>query len=235
MAETPFSPASPEDPSTTPAGAPEPPPAVDEEPAVEGWSGTPTTASSEEATARPEPAAPPPAPEPEPTPAPAPAATPIEPASVFPAPVPAPSRAAEPSEIPADPTPSEAQPEAPTIAATLEVPPLPGADTEEGGEFDLLVSKLRTWLNEADLAGRWQQLRGPLKGVALLLALILGLRLYARVVGTIDGIPLVSGLLELTGLIYLLWFTTTRLLRTSERQRVLSEWNRRWQDFSGRN
>ena len=122
----------------------------------------------------------------------------------------------------------------PAIATTLEVPPLPDAEAGEGGEFDLLIRKLRTWLDDADLPGQWQKLRGPLKGVALLVALILALRLYARVVGALDSIPLVSGLLELTGLIYLLWFSTTRLARTQERERVFADWKRRWQAFSGR-
>jgi hypothetical protein len=139
---------------------------------------------------------------------------------------PAPAPAAAP------PTPEPAP--TPTIATTLEIPPAPGATPAEGGEFDLLVEKLRTWFTEADIGGHWQKLRGPLKGFALLLVAVLALRLYARVVGTLDGIPLVSGLLELTGLIYLVWFSSTRLVRTSERERVLAEWKQRWQSFSGR-
>lgn len=132
----------------------------------------------------------------------------------------------------APPTPEPAP--TPTIATTLEIPPAPGATPAEGGEFDLLVEKLRTWFAEADIGGHWQKLRGPLKGFALLLVAVLALRLYARVVGTLDGIPLISGLLELTGLIYLVWFSSTRLVRTSERERVLAEWKQRWQSFSGR-
>jgi hypothetical protein len=136
-------------------------------------------------------------------------------------------------------TPAAAPPEpepapTPAIASTLEIPPAPGATPAEGGEFDLLIEKLRAWFAEADIGGHWQKLRGPLKGFALLLVAVLALRLYARVVGTLDGIPLVSGLLELTGLIYLVWFSSTRLVRTSERERVLAEWKQRWQSFSGR-
>jgi hypothetical protein len=93
---------------------------------------------------------------------------------------------------------------------------------------------MRAWLEEADLAGQWQKLRGPLKGVALLVALILALRLYARVVGALDAIPVISGLLELTGLLYALWFSATRLVRTQERDRVFADWKNRWQAFSGR-
>ena len=133
----------------------------------------------------------------------------------------------------------------PSIATTLEVAPLPeagamggseaGAEgSAEGGEFDLLIGKLRAWLDAANLGGQWQKLRGPLKGLALLVLAILALRLYAQLVGTLDSIPLVSGLLELTGLIYLLRFSATRLVRTEERERVFADWKRRWQAFSGR-
>lgn len=127
----------------------------------------------------------------------------------------------------------------PGIAASLEVPPLPGAGSgaeaeAEGGEFDLLIGKVSAWLEGLDLAERWQKLRGPLRGAALLLGLVLALRLYARVVGTIDGIPVISGLLELTGLIFALWFSTKKLIRSSERERVLADWKQRWQTFSGR-
>jgi hypothetical protein len=122
----------------------------------------------------------------------------------------------------------------PLIATTLEVPPLPGAEAGEGGEFDLLLRKLRAWLEAANLPERWQKLRGPLKGLALLLVLLLALRLYARLVGAIGSIPLVSGLLELTGLLYFLWFSSTHLARASDRQQVFADWQRRWQAFSGR-
>lgn len=167
---------------------------VEDEPAVEGWSGSPSAASAPEAIARPGDT----------------------------------TAAAEPPAAPSE----------PSIAATLEVPPLPstgaGAEAGEGGEFDLLIGKVNAWFDALDLAGRWQKLRGPLRGVALLLALLLALRLYAQVVGTIDRIPVISGLLELTGLIYVLWFSATRLVRTSERERVLADWKQRWQSFSGR-
>jgi len=205
---------------------------TDDEPAVEGWSGTPMAVSTEEAIARPDAGTIAVSPTPAPAPSPeaavvAASAAPAEPvAEAAPAPTePGPEPEAEPEPEPA-PT--------PTIATTLEIPAVPGAATSEGGEFDLLIAKLRTWFAEADIAGHWQKLRGPLKGFALVLVAVLALRLYARVIGTLDGIPIVSGLLELTGLVYLLWFSSTRLLRTSERERVLADWKERWQSFSGR-
>jgi|LakMenEpi03Aug12_release.lakeMendotaPanAssembly.Ray.scaffolds.fasta_scaffold01612_25 hypothetical protein len=154
-----------------------------------------------------------------------------------------PSAASAPEAL-ARPGDATAEPDAPAasepgIAATLEVPPLPGAGNgaeagAEGGEFDLLIGKVSAWLEGLQLAERWQKLRGPLRGAALLLGLLLALRLYAQVVGTIDGIPVISGLLELTGLVYALWFGATKLIRTSERERVLADWKQRWQSFSGR-
>lgn len=233
-----------------------PGPTAEEEPSVEGWSGTSLAVSTEEAIARPstEPteASLPPAPAPAPATSPddtvpeapqapvAPLPPEVAPASVTtptaaPAPEVAPPAAAAPEPEPEPEPKAEPQPAPiPTIATTLEIPAAPGAAPAEGGEFDLLVAKLRTWYAEADIAGHWQKLRGPLKGVALLLVAVLALRLYGRVVGTLDGIPIVSGLLELTGLVYLLWFSSTRLLRTSERERVLADWKERWQSFSGR-
>ncbi len=156
--------------------------------------------------------------------------------------------AAEPADS-AAPQPGQAQPflaaaaaatPAPTtepagIATTIAVPPLETAARAEGdgGEWDLLVAKLNTWFSSGELTTQWQKIRGPLKGVAILFGVILALRLYATVVGTIDGIPLVSGLLELTGLIVLGQFGLTKMVKTSEREQVLANWHRRWQAFIG--
>jgi hypothetical protein len=271
MAETPLTPGTPD--SQDPAATPQPSPPVDtgeaatadpalaeatqddtvlEEPAVEGWSGTPVAGITEQAIARPE--STPSAPGLEAGAAGDPieinlsaAAAPIEPISPAEASVAAepeqpaePEAAVGPVEVAATETETfavaatAAAATEPSIATTLEIPPIPGSIPADGGEFDLLIEKLRNWYNEADLAGQWQKLRGPIKGVALLLVAVLALRLYARLVGTLDAIPVVSGLLELTGLIYLLWFSATRLVRTSEREQVLADWKRRWQAFSGR-
>lgn len=245
---------------TSPGEEPNPGLLAEEDPTVEGWSGTPVAVSTEEAIARPAAGpievslTPSPAPGPEAA-APETAAPEAEPeAAAEPAPVADPAPAAEPTPAapapdttpPAEPEPASVTPEAPpadpvapppatpTIAATLDIPAAPGAAPAEGGEFDLLIEKVRTWTSEADIPGHWQKLRGPLKGFALLLVAVLALRLYARVIGTLDGIPIVSGLLELTGLIYLVWFSATRLVRTSERERVLAAWKERWESFSGR-
>ena len=122
------------------------------------------------------------------------------------------------------------------IATPIAVPPLETAARGEGdgGEWEMLVAKLNSWFSSGELANQWQKIRGPLKGVAILFGVLLALRLYATVVGTIDGIPLVSGLLELTGLIVLGQFGLTKMVKTSEREQVLANWHRRWQAFVGR-
>ncbi len=140
------------------------------------------------------------------------------------------------SEIPA-PVPTPVSEPEPGITATLEVPPLEGsAETggEGGGEFDLLLQKIKDWLGSGELQAQWQRFRGPLKGLAILIGVVLLLRVYASLIGTLDSLPLVGGLLELVGLIAALRFTATRLVRKSDRDQVFADWSRRWNDFRGR-
>jgi len=129
------------------------------------------------------------------------------------------------------PEPAPSQPAG--AAATLSVPPL---DTENGGggEWDLLVGRVQGWFGSGEPQRQWQRIRGPLKGFAILVAVILALRLYATAVSTIDSIPVISGLLELAGLIASLQFLFTRLVRSSERRQVIDQWRQRWQAFRGR-
>ncbi len=126
----------------------------------------------------------------------------------------------------------------PGITATLEIPALEGvaggAGTEGGGEFDLLLEKIRVWFDSGELKAQWQRLQGPLKGLAILVGVVLLLRVYASLIDTLDSLPLVGGLLELVGLIALTRFSLTRLVRKSDREQVFSEWRQRWNDFRGK-
>jgi hypothetical protein len=140
------------------------------------------------------------------------------------------------SEIPV-PVPTPVSEPGPGITATLEVPPLEGSAEpagEGGGEFDLLLQKIKDWLGSGELQAQWQRFRGPLKGLAILIGVVLLLRVYASLIGTLDSLPLVGGLLELVGLIAALRFTATRLVRKSDRDQVFADWSRRWNDFRGR-
>lgn len=141
----------------------------------------------------------------------------------------------------AAPQPAAAPPEpaaAPSaaVAGVLEVPALePAAAGGDGGEWDLLISKLQDWFGELDLAGQWDRIRGPLKGVAILIGVLIALRTYSAVVGTIGSLPLISGLLELVGAISFSRFAWDNLLPSKERQKLLADWQQRWSNFSGRN
>jgi hypothetical protein len=126
----------------------------------------------------------------------------------------------------------------PTVATTLEVAPRAGAQAgegsgAEGGEFDLLVSKIRAWFDQADLAGQWDRLSGPLRGLGLLLGAVLVMKLYLALLDTLDDVPLLPRLLQLLGLIWLFNFSLTRLTRSGDRKEILGDWKRRWDAFRG--
>lgn len=142
----------------------------------------------------------------------------------------------EPEPILAGPDPEADAPDA-GIAAIVEVPPLEGStDPAEdgGGEFDLLLQKIRDWIGSGELQAQWQRFRGPLKGLAILIGVVLLLRVYASLIGTLDSLPLVGGLLELVGVIAVTRFSITRLVRKSDREQVFADWSRRWSEFRGR-
>ena len=127
--------------------------------------------------------------------------------------------------VPAEPviTPSEAPLAMPSVASTIEVPAsAPGGQTSgEGGEWELLVEKLRQWIGSGQLQEQWQASRTPLSLLAGLIALLLVLRLYGALLAVIDSLPLLPGLLELAGLIAVVQFSLTRLVRSEERRSLI--------------
>ena len=151
---------------------------------------------------------------------------------------------AEPSAAESEPTAepeSEPAPPAdqPSVASTLEVPANPeavaaSAADQEGGEWDLLVHKLRTWIASGQLQEQWQAARTPLSLLAGLIALLLVLRIYSALLNVIDSIPLLPGLLELAGLVAVVQFSLSRLVRSDDRRQVISGLRQRWQSFRGR-
>jgi hypothetical protein len=114
------------------------------------------------------------------------------------------------------------------------VPALEAEGSGEGGEWDLLVGKVRAWLEQTDLPARWDNLGGPLRTLGLLLAAVVLLRLYGSLLDTLGDLPLLPRLLQLVGLITLLRFCLTRLVRSSDREEILRIWRDNWNDFRGR-
>jgi hypothetical protein len=139
--------------------------------------------------------------------------------------------------VPAEPvfTPSEAPVAMPSVASTIEVPAsAPGGGTSgEGGEWELLLEKLRQWIGSGQLQEQWQASRTPLILLAGLIALLLVLRLYGALLAVIDSLPLLPGLLELAGLIAVVQFSLTRLVRSEERRSLIQSLQQRWKSFRG--
>lgn len=136
------------------------------------------------------------------------------------------------------PAPAPVSSDSPSLASTVEVPasaasPSAGLDGE-GGEFELLLHNVRQWIGSGQLQTLWAQARTPLSLVAGLIGLLLVLRVYGAVLAVIEGIPLLPGLLELAGLIAVVQFSLTRLVRSNDRRQVIEGLRQRWNSFRGR-
>ena len=139
----------------------------------------------------------------------------------------------------------EAAPPEPSIAATLVIEASPSAGSNsfsdeaepqsgEGGEWDLLLGKLRQWLDQNELNSLWAQARKPVTIFAGLVGLLLVLRVYSAVLGALDSLPLVPGLLELAGVVWAVRYGIPKLLRSSERERLLGGLSQSWKAFRGK-
>ena len=136
---------------------------------------------------------------------------------------------------PVEPTPVVETPAAESpIASTVSVPADPNASDSEGGEWHLLMEKLNAWLADAKLMELWQQSQRPLKLVGGALALLLVLQLTSAVLGTLDAIPMLPRLLQLTGLIYVVLFASRRLVRSDERRSLIEGVKNSWSSFTGK-
>ena len=174
-----------------------------------------------------------------------PSPSPAEPEAVSSAPTPDPftasqsaptaeeAAAAAPAPTPEPPAPEPPAAESP-IASTVSVPADPSSSDSEGGEWHLLMEKLNAWLADAKLMELWQQSQRPLKLVGGALALLLVLQLTGAVLGTLDGIPMLPRLLQLTGLIYLTLFASRRLVRSDERRSLIEGIKSSWSSFTGK-
>lgn len=139
-----------------------------------------------------------------------------------------------------------AAPPEPSVAATLTVEPLEPASAPlvaptptsagegEGGEWDLLLQKLGQWLNQNELQSLWAQASKPVTALAALVGLLLVLRIYSALLGALDSLPLVPGLLELAGVVWVVRYGVPKLLRSSERERLLGGLSQRWKAFRGK-
>ena len=96
------------------------------------------------------------------------------------------------------------------------------------------MEKLNGWLADAKLMELWQQSQRPLKLLGGALALLLVLQLTGAVLGTLDAIPMLPRLLQLTGLIYLTLFASRRVVRSDERRSLIEGIKTSWNSFTGK-
>ena len=104
----------------------------------------------------------------------------------------------------------------------------------EGGEWNLLLEKLRGLIDGDQLKVLWIQLRLPIRLITTLILLVVGVQIYSGLIRTINSVPVGSGLLELIGLIWLVRFSLTNLIRRSDRAEVISSLRARWDKVIGR-
>ena len=119
----------------------------------------------------------------------------------------------------------------PAIDSTVS---LPASTDDEGGEWDLLRDKVQEWLNANQLSDLWRQAKLPVQILAALILLTLVLQIYGGIIRTIDAVPLAPGLLELAGLITVANFSARRLVKTSEREKVVQQVRDLWKQVVGR-
>lgn len=125
----------------------------------------------------------------------------------------------------------------PQVASTTDVPASPtavaSANEGEGGEWELLVEKVKQWIASGQLQQQWQTARTPITLVAGLIGLLLVLRIYGGLLGVVESVPLLPGLLELVGVISVVRFSLTRLVKSDDRHQVIDGLKQRWSSFRG--
>jgi hypothetical protein len=139
---------------------------------------------------------------------------------------------------PAEQAVAQAAPPEPSVAATLEIPARSvSSESEpqsgEGGEWELLLAKLRQWLDQNELQNLWVQARRPVTLLAALVGLLLVLRVYSAILSALGSLPLVPGLLELAGVVWVVRYGIPKMLRSSERDRLLGGLGQSWKAFRG--
>jgi len=136
---------------------------------------------------------------------------------------------------PAPPTPAAAAADA-AIAERITIPgghSNGDTSTSEGGEWELLTSKIKDWFDANDIGEKFNQARQPLRLLAYFIGLLMVLKVYSGLLGAIGTIPLAPRLLELVGLYSVISFAATRLVRSNDRREVIDSLRQRWSSFSG--
>ena len=129
------------------------------------------------------------------------------------------------------------EPLTPSIVERVSVPETPSLSDadDEGGEWEVLSTKVKEWIEDRDLADQLHRLRQPLLIAAGLVLFILVLRIYGGILAAIATVPLAPRIFELIGVIYATWFATTRLILSEERRKIGAELGDLWSSVRGGN
>ena len=115
----------------------------------------------------------------------------------------------------------------------MSIPAQESAD-DDGGEWELLVGRVKGWLEQNDLSELWSKAQLPLRVVGGLIVFSLLATIYSGVLGIINSIPLMPGLLELAGVIWLVNFSLQNLIRNSDRDNFIKGARSTWSRVTGR-
>ena len=153
-------------------------------------------------------------------------------------PIPAAAESATVAETPVAPEPAAptiTAPASPSIAERISVPAQASADSreEDGGEWDLLSSRIKQFFEANNLQDQWQSLRQPLFLLGGLIVVILTMRIYGGILDAIATVPLAPRLFQLVGTFYAVWFAATRLIRAEERKKISANVNDLWTSLRG--
>ena len=138
--------------------------------------------------------------------------------------------------VPPEPAaPTVTAPASPSIAERISVPAQASADSreEDGGEWDLLSSRIKQFFEANNLQDQWQSLRQPLFLLGGLIVVILTMRIYGGILDAIATVPLAPRLFQLVGTFYAVWFAATRLIRAEERKKISANVNDLWTSLRG--
>ena len=121
----------------------------------------------------------------------------------------------------------------PVIASTVTIPAQENS-TDGGGEWDLLVEKIKAWIDSNALGSLWTQAQLPLRVIGGVILFVIVSTIYSGILGTINKVPLAPGLLELFGVIWLVNYASSNLVRSSDRKRVIDALGSTWNKIVGR-
>ncbi|MGP1374979.1 MAG: CAAD domain-containing protein [Almyronema sp.] len=107
------------------------------------------------------------------------------------------------------------------------VPPTTSVGTEEPDQWQKIWARISVLL--ADLpeyvTDFFKEYRRPITTIGLIFAALISVKLMLAVLSAINDIPLLSPLFELIGLGYVAWFIYRYLLKASNRQELIEDFN----------